>query len=216
MNWKRFSFLFLIFILIPISNYAYDISTEGQILSQKLDGMEVDKHWLPSKEPLDWKTGDPLEQRKPSTSLMTHCSGFVAAACMRLNIYILRPPDHSYGYLANAQNDWLISQGEQNGWSQITSLLEVQQFANQGNLIVAVCRNPKPNSHGHIAIVRPSTKRESLILEEGPDIIQAGARNHVCTSLKQGFKYHPNELRENKVLFFAHKINWENEKTYHP
>jgi len=192
--------------LILSNIFASDISTKGALLAQKLDQFEVDKHWLPSNQPLDWRTGDPDFSKQTVSKRMTHCSGFVAEACRRMQVYILRPPDHSYSFLANAQNDWLVSKGKQFGWSKVTSMQQAQELANDGHLVVAACRNPKPNSHGHIAILRPSTKTDAQIVAEGPDIIQAGAHNYVRASLKQGFKYHPEELKNGKILFFEHAI----------
>ena len=205
-HWKVLTGVISIFILVMIQGMGKEISPAGKILANRLDAMEVNKHWLPGRQPLNWQTGDPDYSKPEASKRMTHCSAFAAEACRRLGVYIIRPPEHSCGFLANAQFEWLTEKGTHYGWSQVTSLIEVQDLANQGNLVVAVCRNPKPKGHGHIAIIRPSTKEDSQINTEGPNIIQAGAHNYTSTSLKQGFKYHPEELQEHKILFFSHPL----------
>ena len=74
------------------------------------------------------------------------------------------------------------------------------------NRIVAVYKESDPQRPGHVAIVRPSTKRDELIDAEGPQIIQAGAHNARSTSLKQGFIHHPDAWGQQKVRYFAHKL----------
>jgi hypothetical protein len=205
-RWKVFAGIISLFIIITIQGVGREISPAGKLLLKRLDVMEVNKHWLPGLRPLNWQTGDPDYSKPEASKRFTHCSEFAAEACRRLEVYILRPPEHSCGFLANAQYEWLAAKGTRYGWSQVTSLIEVQDLANQGNLVVAVCRNPKPKGHGHIALIRPSIKDDTQINTEGPDIIQAGAHNYISTSFKQGFKAHPEELKQKKILFFSHPL----------
>ena len=94
-----------------------------------------------------------------------------------LGIYLLRPPEHPTVLLANAQYDWLFKSGKEQGWTQVPDGHRAQHLANEGYLVVAVYKESDPKHHGHIAIVRPSTKSDELIDAEGPQITQAGAHN---------------------------------------
>jgi hypothetical protein len=181
-----------------------EIAPAGLRLAERYDSMDVEHHWLPGRR-VDWRTGDP-DSGKPGK---THCSAFVAAACERLGIYILRPPQHGQVDLANAQQDWLLKEGKTQGWKPVNSPYEAQRLANEGKIVVAVYADPTPNKPGHVALVRPSDKSETLIQHEGPQIIQAGARNASSTSLKEGFRHHPGAWRsanDYRVMFFAHEF----------
>jgi hypothetical protein len=185
-----------------------EISPTGMKLAKFLDDMNVEKLWL-AKAYVNWETGaaidKPVEDKKPHT----HCSAFVAAACKRLDIYILRPPKHGQYMLANAQYDWLAKEGEKEGWLPVKSAAEAQKLANQGDLVVAVFKEKDPTKHGHIAIVRPGTKSAKEIKEAGPQIIQAGLENYNSTSLKEGFKHHPSAFSEGQVRYYVHRVVWQ-------
>src|SRR5437868_9503370 len=137
--------------------------------------MTVEKLWLPGRV-VNWKTGEPLDRPVKDGKAHTHCSAFVAAACLRLGVYILRPPEHGTVQLANAQADWLPKEGARHGWRPVATASEAQRLANRGVIVVAAFRETggKP---GHIAIVRPSTKGGAKLRDEGPQIIQAGMTN---------------------------------------
>ncbi|MGO9111306.1 MAG: hypothetical protein ACLP9L_18930 [Thermoguttaceae bacterium] len=81
-----------------------------------------------------------------------------------------------------------------------------QRFANEGYLVVAVFKESDPNRPGHIAIVRPSTKSNEKIEAEGPQITQAGLQNARSTSLREGFKHHPDAWGKQLIRYFAHKV----------
>ena len=207
---RCFRLLAVLVVLAALPCRAEEISPAGHRLAQKLDAMDVEHHWL-AKQTVSWKTGEPLAKQTGTSA--THCSAFVAAACMRLGVYILRPPEHPSALLANAQYDWLSQSakdhkdhGKQFGWTWLRDGHRAQHFANQGNLIVAVYKENDPKHPGHIAIVRPSTKSDELIDAEGPQIIQAGANNARSTSLKAGFAHHPDAWGKQKVRYFAHKV----------
>jgi len=195
----------LLSIMVFHITWAQSIESPGQQFINIVDQMDVEHNWLP-KEGIDWKTGkfDPNER-----AMSSHCSGFVAAVCNNFNIYILRPPDHPQEYLANAQFDWLRDHGATYGWMLVNTPDKAQQLANQGLLVVVTYKNPQYHKAGHIAIVRPYEKNEELIHEEGPQIIQSGMQNYSSTSLKIGFKHHPDAWvsdTDYQVQFYAHKI----------
>jgi hypothetical protein len=176
-----------------------EINGAGKRLEAVLDDMNVERLWL-AGEPISWRTGQ-LDPRGHQEA--THCSAFAAAACARLGVYILRPPDHSQNLLANAQNLWLKSAGARLGWRPVPTWLEAQQLANQGVVVVASFRNPNPHKPGHIAIVRPSDKSDELVAQEGPQLTQAGRNNARSISLKQGFLHHQDAIAHNQIEFFA-------------
>jgi hypothetical protein len=181
------------------------ITPAGEHLAAVLDQMDVERHWLAGKS-VKWRTGEPLDRPVTEGKSHTHCSAFVAAAAEKLGVYILRPPKHPSSMLANAQYDWLSGEGRTEGWTPVAGGLEAQQLANRGFLVVAVYQEADPKRPGHIAIVRPSTKSEATIQEEGPQIIQAGRENHASTSVKEGFKHHRAAFREGRIRYFAHPL----------
>jgi hypothetical protein len=167
--------------------------------------MDVENLWR-SRNYVDWKTGaardKPITDGKPHT----HCSAFVAATSMRLGIYILRPPDHSETLLANPQVDWLKDEGAKSGWKPVGDSAEAQRLANRGSLVVACYKNHDAKKSGHIAIVRPSTKSEERVREEGPQVIQAGMTNYRSASLKEGFRQHPDAWNKREVQYYYHEV----------
>ncbi len=187
------------------SQSTVEISPADEHLAKVLDQMDVEHHWLAGKY-VKWRTGETLDKPVTDGKSHTHCSAFVAAAAEELGVYILRPPQHPASLLANAQYDWLGGEGRKEGWMPVATGVEAQQLANRGNLVVAVYKESNPKTPGHIAIVRPSTKSEAKIREEGPQIIQAGKDNHASTSLKEGFKHHRNAFRDGQIRYFAHPV----------
>ena len=168
--------------------------------------MNVDRLWL-ARQRVHWKTGEPYGEQPTDGKPHTHCSAFVAAFCYRHGIYILRPPEHSPTYLANAQYDWLRSEtGQKAGWRPVEGPVEAQRLANQGLIVVAAFKESDPKKHGHIAIVRPSTKSEATIMAEGPQIIQAGMDNYQSASLQEGFKHHRGAWSGGRIAFFCHEL----------
>ena len=178
---------------------------DAATLTRILDGMQVESRWLKGVG-IDWETGESNGKRVIESD--THCSAFVAAAAKNLGVYILRPPEHKTSMLANAQNDWLNTDGAAQGWTLVANGLQAQTLANQGVLVVASYKSPDPAKHGHIAIVRPSMKDAATIANEGPQIIQAGIDNYGSASLKEGFKHHPGAFKNGEIQFFAHGIGW--------
>jgi hypothetical protein len=169
--------------------------------------MNVESLWLPH-EHVNWETGEPdkgADYAGPGTS--THCSAFAAAVGKRLGVYMLRPPEHGQVLLANAQAEWFRSPaGKQGGWRSVTDALEAQSLANRGTLTVVVFESPDPHKPGHVAIVRPALRPLRLLQENGPEITQAGSKNHTKTSTKAGFSAHPGAW-PGGVLYYAHTID---------
>jgi hypothetical protein len=182
---------------------AGDITPEAQHLVAVLDSMHVEEHWIAGAI-VDWRTGDPTGKAIAHNGKHTHCSQFTAAACEKLGIYILRPPEHSAVLLANAQFDWLPNEGSAAGWTPVADGVAAQDLANRGQVVVAVCQNSDPKKSGHIAIVRPGKKTPQQIAAEGPDVIQAGGTNFNSTSLKRGFANHPQAFPNGEIRFYAH------------
>jgi hypothetical protein len=178
------------------------IAPAGERVLAVIEAMDVERLWL-SGAIVDWRTGLPTGKPITDSGNHTHCSQFAAAACERLGVYILRPPEHSAVLLANAQHEWLGSEaGRAMGWGAVGSAIEAQDRANKGELVVAVYKNLDEKKSGHIAIIRPGFKTPEEIAVDGPEVIQAGGTNYTKTSLRQGFKNHPKGY--DKIRFFAH------------
>ncbi len=201
---RCFKVLVVLVVFASLPCRAEEITPAGRLLAQKLDAMDVEHLWLPGRS-VNWKTGEPTGDPLPGKG-HTHCSAFAAEACRRLGIYLLRPPEHATAQLANAQFDWLPKTGKEQGWTQVPDGHQAQHFANQGYLVVAVFKESDPKHHGHIAIVRPSTKSGEAIDAEGPQVTQAGGHNARSTSLKKGFANHPDAWAKHEIRYFAHKV----------
>ncbi len=174
------------------------LSPAAEALARNLDAMEVEKRWL-AGETIDWRTG---EANGKTGGPSTHCSAFVAAACVKLGAPMLTPPPQTF--LAGKQQDWLLKEGKDRGWREV-SAAEAQQAANEGQVVVASWKNPDPKKPGHIVIVRPSAKDAAALAAEGPDVCQAGRTNYNRTSVKEGFKNHPDAWAKGEILYFAWK-----------
>lgn len=193
---------FLPFLALAVALPVTAIAPAGQRLAAFYDSLDVEHHWLKGRH-IDWRTGDPDNGKTGGT----HCSGFAAAACERLGIELLHPPEHGQKNLANTQYDWLAGRGVELGWRSVPSPVEAQERANAGQVVAVVFQNPNPRKSGHIALVRPSDKPLELIRAEGPQVIQAGGTNHASASVKVGFQRHRGawvDANHFMVRFFAH------------
>lgn len=204
---RSFHAILLVTLLLAPAVHAEEITQDGQRLAKALDGMDVEHKWLPGHY-VKWKTGEATDRPVTDGKTHSHCSAFAAAVCMKLDVYLLRPPDHSETLLANAQCDWLGSDGEKQGWKPVKTLIEAQRLANRGQLLLAVYKEADAKKSGHVALVRPSTKTAREIEAEGPQVIQAGASNYFSTSVKEGFKHHPMAWKEHAIKYFAHDVKW--------
>jgi hypothetical protein len=193
-------------LVLAVPGAAEDITPTARKAASAIDALNVEQHW-PAGVHVNWESGEPDGRPETSAGKHTHCSAFVASAAKQLGIYILRPPQHPQTLLANAQYDWLLSDGAKEGWRPVRDGVEAQALANRGLLVVAAYRNHNDSKPGHIAIVRPSDKSRSAIQSEGPQITQAGGTNYRSTSLKQGFSGHPLAWAQNEMRYYAHAID---------
>jgi hypothetical protein len=181
------------------------ITPAGQALARELDAMDVESKW-PAGVHVDWETGIPDGKPVSDEGRHTHCSAFVASTAKHLGVYILRPPEHSAKLLANAQNEWLSSDGAADGWHLLGNAAEAQDAANHGELVVASYRSHRDDKPGHIAIVRPSEKDQQALAIEGPDVIQAGSVNKARISVREGFAGHPAAWNKGEIDYYAHDL----------
>lgn len=98
---------------------------------------------------------------------------------------------HAYEININGGVDWMVKYGAPlHGWRKIDAAT-AQQYANQGQVAVALWKNPT-GGHGHTAMVRPGT-----LTARGPATAQAGSTNFNEGHLADGF----GNLRP---LFYGH------------
>lgn len=205
---RRLAFLF--FTFIAFASYAQQATTDsinvdGRKLLQLLDSSKVEELW-PKGYRVNWETGESVAVSTSTHS--THCSAFAASFAKKVGVYLLRPPEHKQNLLANAQFDWLqTSSATREGWQKVSSALDAQNLANKGHLVVTVCKNPDETKPGHIAVVRPAVKTLSSLIDEGPQVTQAGNVNHYSVTLRKGFSNHPDAWPDG-VIFYEHSIDW--------
>jgi hypothetical protein len=187
-----------------IWQHKLSIDDKGRALKQFYLGLNVENLWL-SGQHVDWESGEP-DKPGAEQDIHTHCSAFVASACKRLNVYVLRPPEHKTQLLANAQFDWLASaEARNNGWMPINEenvYEEAQRTANKGFIVVATYKNADAKVPGHIALVTPAAITMEKIAESGPMLIMAGTHNWNYISLKAGFRSHIAGWPEHTILFY--------------
>jgi hypothetical protein len=197
-------FLSVISYLPGSSQQKLPENKDGHALKEFYLSLHVEDLWL-SGQHVNWQTGAP-DDPSAEQDIHTHCSAFVAAACAKKNVYILRPPDHSIQSLANAQYDWLQSdEARKMGWIRLESAgayEKSQVLANKGYIVVATCKNKNPKLPGHIALVRPAEITTDQLTESGPMLISAGTHNFNYISLKSAFGSHISGWPENEVLFY--------------
>jgi hypothetical protein len=181
------------------------ISPKASWIVQQLDQMGVEGKWIAGAH-IDWRTGLPDGGRGTVGGRHTHCSAFVASAAETLGVPILRPPEHSQELLANAQSEWLASEGRRKGWRSVPGPVEAETLANRGYLVIASYHNRYDDKPGHIAIVLPGEKSADVLQAEGPDVIQAGTINSASISLKDGFSGHPRAWTNQEIAFYAHQV----------
>ncbi len=179
-----------------------EVTHRGHALSQVLDAMNVERLWLPGRD-VDWKTGAPREAAAAAGRPRTHSADFFVAACRRLGIDIPRPTVPSEANAANTLCDWLRAEGLTHGWKTVKGPVEAQEGANAGAVIIATFKSADPDRDGHVAIVRPSTKSEQSVREEGPQVTQAGPENFRSASLKTGLRQFAGAWPAG-VRYFAH------------
>jgi hypothetical protein len=204
---KNFLLLSLLISYFPAnSQQKLQENKDGRALKEFYLSLHVEELWL-SGQHVNWQTGEP-DDPSAEQDIHTHCSAFVAAACAKKNVYILRPPDHSIQLLANAQYDWLQSnEAKKMGWVKIESdgvYEKSQVLANKGYFVVSTCKNKDPKLPGHIALVRPAEITTGQLAESGPMLISAGTHNFNYISLKSAFGSHLSGWPEKEILFYYH------------
>ncbi|MDE1154495.1 MAG: hypothetical protein PW735_02065 [Acidobacteriaceae bacterium] len=179
------------------------VTPAGERLRAVLDSMDVEHRWQQNMH-VNWETGEPTGAPEQGSGPHTHCSAFAAAVGKRLDVYMLRPPEHGQTLLASAQGRWFASrEGVDHGWRQVFHLEDAQRLANQGNLVVLDYVNPNRKHPGHIAIVRPAEKSWQSLREDGPETTQAGAHNFTEGNARFSFSKHTGAW-PNEVLAFVH------------
>jgi hypothetical protein len=202
----------LLLIALPVMSIRAQasgpVTASGEQLRSYYQSLHVESLWLVGHH-INWETGEPNDP-EAEHGISSHCSAFVAAACKRLNVYILRPPEHPQLLLASAQFDWLASDAAvASGWKRITAsdpyeiFRQAQSMANQGFIVTAVVRNPDPHRPGHAALVLPDEKSRASLMDEGPTIIMAGEHNYASTPTKHGFKNHIVSWPEESIWFYC-------------
>ncbi|MFM0347864.1 hypothetical protein [Paraburkholderia sp. RL17-347-BIC-D] len=179
------------------------IPAGAERLVEFLDGLQVDRYWLKGHH-IVWQTGQQNAAIDVGRVRYTHCSAFAAAACMRLDIYILRPPFHNEVLLASAQDHWLRGyrryQGKtasEAGWVRIGRSGDAgvtnsaQMAANKGKLVVAsYAQRPTVDDKtgqpmalpGHIAFLRPIIQRDGPVSEPDRSASIVELEPHVCAA----------------------------------
>jgi len=168
------------------------MNAAGDSLKAFYLSLDVENRWIAGNH-VKWQTGE-ADKPDATSGNHTHCSAFVAAACKKLNLYVLRPPEHKQVLLANAQYDWLSgADASSDGWKPVEgkNVFEAAQvFANNGSVVIAVCKNPDDSKPGHAALVMPAEITRPELERDGPFVIMAGTHNHNKLSLRAGFKSH--------------------------
>jgi hypothetical protein len=193
-------------------------SDGGDRLRVFLDGTHVETRWIADYHVI-WQTGQRNGPPEGDPAHHTHCSAYVAAAALYLDIYILRPPNHKQLRLANAQVTWLGGGGSDpgptaaaSGWSALGAsggdgvLDAAVTAANLGKLVVAGYFQPPTQQSdgttvqlaGHIVVVRP---QDSFPFDEGPQVVTAGVKNFKSASMRYAFGDHPLAWPNNIQLF---------------
>jgi hypothetical protein len=200
-------------------------SPGGTRLAEFLDGLPIETRWI-SGHHIVWQTGQQNGPQNVGPEDHTHCSALVAAIALYLDIYILRPPHHRQGLLANAQLDWLLAArtfpgptAAEAGWQALGSsgaegvLDSAVTAANLGKLVAAGYRQPTigdpaagQTRSGHVVIVRPQASSYSA--SEGPLVAMAGNRNWRSINMREAFHSHPTAWPSN-IHLFAHGTDLE-------
>ena len=193
----------------PKADCCGAITPEGARLGHLIDSMDVEHLWLADAF-VDWRTGKWVHAE---TGKSTHCSAFAAAVGDRLNVYMLRPPEHPTLYLASAQVHWFgTGKASQDGWRELTGpdrQAQAQRLANTGSLVVIgyATEAGDADAHGHIVVVRPAVKTNEQIAKQGPQVAQAATHNRSSDAAANSFNAHPGAW-PNKVRYYAHDVDW--------
>lgn len=189
----------------------FNVTVQGDSLKAFYLSLNVESLWIAGNH-VKWETGE-ADHPDATSGNHTHCSAFVAAACKKLNMYVLRPPEHKQILLANAQYEWLAgTDAVADGWKPVTGNVfeTAQMLANSGTVVIAICKNPDEKKPGHAALVLPAETTRHELAEKGPFVIMAGTHNHNKISLEAGFKSHLVDWPATNILFYynTHPPQW--------
>ena len=175
------------------------ISEGGDRLRVFLDGTHVETRWIADYHVV-WQTGQRNGPAEGDPAHHTHCSAYVAAAALYVDIYILRPPNHKQLHpgerasrlapaAAGATADLppRNRDGARLGSSgKATDVLDdAITAANAGKLVVAGYLQPLVGTQVEgRGISSSSDHRESFPSDEGPQVVTAGVRNFKSASMK--------------------------------
>jgi hypothetical protein len=195
------------------------LTSGGSRLKSFLDGLPIETEWIAGHHVV-WQTGQQDGPAGEGFENHTHCSAFVAAVALYLDIYVLRPPHHTQELLANSQMDWFAGNSfpgptaSQSGWRTLGKagapggVEEAVTAANTGKLVIAGYRQPPVDGHqrsGHIVLVRPqdppSTPAATLVT-------MAGHRNWREIRVENAFASHPGAWPD-KIGFFVRDTDLE-------
>jgi hypothetical protein len=194
----------------------------GPRLAEFLDGLPVTTRWIHHHR-IVWQTGQQNAPEGQGPMAETHCSAFIAAAALMLDIYLLRPPHHSQELLANAQATWLAGEATypgptaaDSGWIALGSsgdagaLKAAVDAANLGRLVVGFYR-AAPGSDGkpvpgHACIVRPQSA--AVVGDDGPRVMSVADVNRPDTTMRTAFHAHPKAWPDH-IGLYAHPTDLE-------
>jgi hypothetical protein len=179
------------------------MSRTGALLAERLDGMDVENHWLPGQN-VSWKTGNALDDDPGPAS--NGCA-FVAAVCARLKVVMAEPVPESF--FPDSQYAWLVNEGTGSGWVAVGGDVEAQLLANQGWVVVAAWKSPTSTggdrtTDGQTAVVHPDSKPVEAVADRGPTITVAGPQNHANIALKDSFS----PAAQDQLIYMACRPRW--------
>jgi hypothetical protein len=178
------------------------ISRAGAMLAGRLDGMDVENHWLPGQD-VSWKTGNQVDDVPGPAS--NGCE-FVAAVCARLKVVMAEPAPENF--FPDRQYNWLVNEGTGSGWVALDGAVEAQLLANQGWVVIAAWKLPTAGNDrttdGQTAIVHPTGRPVEAVADRGPQITVAGPQNHNDVALKDSFP----PAAWDQMLYLACRPRW--------
>jgi hypothetical protein len=197
----------------------------GPRLAEFLDALPVTTRWIHNHRVV-WQTGQQKAPEGTGLTPETHCSAFIAAVALMLDIYILRPPNYGQDKLANAQADWFAGASAFRGptasdsrWIALGSsgdagaLKAAVEAANLGRLVVAIYKAPQvtgSDGHGHAVIVRPQSA--AAVRDDGPHVVSVADVNRPDTPMRTAFHAHP-EAWPDKIGLYACPSDLEKDST---
>jgi hypothetical protein len=193
----------------------------GPRLTEFLDALPVTTRWIHNHRVV-WQTGQQNAAESQGTTEETHCSAFIAAVALMLDIYLLRPPHYGQQGLANAQADWLAGEAtfagptaKASGWIALGAsgdagaLKAAVEAANLGRLVVGVYKAPSGSTsdgHGHTCIVRPQSA--AAVGDDGPHVMSVADVNRPDTPMRTAFHAHPDAWPD-RIALYAHPTDLE-------